>query len=53
VLLAPVFAFNYSRDAYVLRGVGRHVGPVLRADRRVRCERQAQGDERRRSASWA
>ncbi len=52
MLLTPVFGYNYSRDAYVLRGVGRRVGPVLRADRRIHRERPAEGDRRRR-ASWA
>jgi hypothetical protein len=34
-LLAPAFSYNHSRDAYVMRGIGRHLGPVLRADRRA------------------
>jgi len=29
--LRPLFRYSTSRDAYVLRGVGRRVGPVLRA----------------------
>ena len=29
-LLRPVFVYNHHRDAYVLRGVGHRVGPVLR-----------------------
>jgi hypothetical protein len=37
-LLTPAFAYDYARDAYVLRAVGEHVGPVLRADRRTRGE---------------
>ncbi|HEX4484041.1 MAG TPA: hypothetical protein VH081_09665 [Solirubrobacteraceae bacterium] len=37
-LLTPVFSYNDRRDAYVIRGVGAHVGPVLRVDRRVRRE---------------
>jgi hypothetical protein len=52
-LLTPVFGYNYSRDAYVLRLVGRHVGPVLRADRRVRRERPVEGADRRRRTSLA
>jgi hypothetical protein len=52
MLLTPVFVHNYSRDAYVLRGVGRRFGPVLRAERRVRRDRPVEGDRRRR-ASWA
>jgi hypothetical protein len=52
MLLTPAFGYNYSRDAYVLRGVGRRVGPVLRPNRRMRRERTIEGDRRRR-ASWA
>jgi hypothetical protein len=52
VLLSPVFAYNYSRDAYVLRGIGRRVGPVLRSERRIHRERPIDG-ERRRTARWA
>jgi hypothetical protein len=37
-LLTPVFSYNDRRDAYLIRGVGARVGPVLRADRRVRHE---------------
>ena len=39
VLVRPLFAYNFTRDAYVLRGVGRQLGPVLRADRRSHHER--------------
>jgi hypothetical protein len=53
VLLAPLFAYNYSRDAYVLRIVGRRIGPVLRPDRRVRRQRPTDGTDRRRRASMA
>jgi hypothetical protein len=53
VLLRPLFAYNYSRDAYILRGVGRKVGPVLVRDRRVHRERPLQGVDRRRRARWA
>jgi hypothetical protein len=28
--LTPLFRYSTPRDAYVLRGVGRNVGPVLR-----------------------
>jgi hypothetical protein len=38
-MLTPVFGYNHARDAYVMRGVGRHVGPVLRPDRRAHRER--------------
>ncbi|HXM87247.1 MAG TPA: hypothetical protein VN889_06400 [Solirubrobacteraceae bacterium] len=37
-MLSPVLTYNHRRDAYLMRGVGRHVGPVLRVDRRVRRE---------------
>jgi hypothetical protein len=39
LLLRPLFTYNFSRDAYVLRGVGRHFGPVLRCERRTHRER--------------
>lgn len=34
VLVRPMFRYSESRDAYVLRAVGRKWGPVLRVDRR-------------------
>jgi hypothetical protein len=37
-LLSPAFTYNYKRNAYLLRGIGQHVGPVLRVERRVRRE---------------
>jgi hypothetical protein len=37
-LLSPVFTYNYRRKAFVLRGIGQQLGPVLRVDRRVRRE---------------
>lgn len=46
-LLGPVLRYSYSRDAYVLRGVGRSLGPVLRVERRHRRERPSDGVERR------
>jgi hypothetical protein len=33
-LLKPFFRYSGFRHAYVLRGVGRSIGPVLRVDRR-------------------
>jgi hypothetical protein len=30
-LLAPVFRYSLQRDAYILRAVGGHYGPVLGA----------------------
>jgi hypothetical protein len=47
-LLRPVLRYSTSRDAYVLRVVGRHVGPVMRVDRRVFPRRRFEdGVERR------
>ncbi len=45
-LLAPVFRYSRSRDAYVLRGVGTSMGPVLRVDRRNH-QRPFKGADRR------
>lgn len=39
LLLRPLFAYNVIRDAYVLRGVGRRLGPVLRIERRAHDKR--------------
>jgi hypothetical protein len=33
-LMRPVLRYSRSRDAYVLRGLGHRIGPVLRVDRR-------------------
>ena len=41
--------YSYSRDAFVLRGVGRALGPVLRPDRRVGPGCPIDGIERRRT----
>ena len=38
-MLTPMFGYNHARDAYVMRGIGRHLGPVLRPDRRTHRER--------------
>jgi hypothetical protein len=48
-MLNPVLRYSYSRDAYVLRAVGRSLGPVLRPDRRIRRARPLDGVERRRA----
>jgi hypothetical protein len=32
-LLAPLFAYSYYRDAYILRGIGDWIGPVFTIDR--------------------
>ncbi len=50
-LLGPVLRYSGSRDAYVLRAVGKHMGPVLRQDRRQMQRRRLQGPERRTSAA--
>ncbi|HTB70036.1 MAG TPA: hypothetical protein VK707_03555 [Solirubrobacteraceae bacterium] len=42
-VLAPLFVYNDRRDAYVLRGVGRKRGPVLKPDRRTHREPPADG----------
>ena len=46
VALRPALRYSLARDAYVLRGVGRRMGPVLRIDRRAR-ERRFEGADRR------
>jgi hypothetical protein len=46
-LLSPLLRYSYSCDAYILRGVGRHVGPVLRVERRRRLGHPSDGIERR------
>jgi hypothetical protein len=33
-LLAPIFRYDHPRDAFVLRFVGKWIGPVLRPPRR-------------------
>jgi hypothetical protein len=52
-LLRPFFRYSYSRDAFVLRGVGRSFGPVLRAERRVNGAHPLEGIDERREASIA
>lgn len=49
-LLAPLFGYDQLRDAYVLRGVGKRVGPVLRADRRIGRGEPLEGVDRRRTS---
>ena len=34
ILLKPLFRYSERREAYVLRLIGRRVGPVLKRDRR-------------------
>jgi hypothetical protein len=50
MLLRPALRYSTSRDAYVLRGVGRQVGPVLRVDRRLVRRPRFEGAERRRTS---
>jgi hypothetical protein len=47
-MLKPVLRYSATRDAFVLRGVGRSSGPVLRVDRRRRGKSSYDGAERRR-----
>jgi hypothetical protein len=47
ILLRPVLRYSRNRDAFVLRGIGSHVGPVLRSDRRRRHHAGYAGVERR------
>ena len=49
--LAPLFRYSTARDAYVLRLVGRSMGPVLRFDRRR--PQSFEGVERRNRQSVA
>jgi hypothetical protein len=46
-LMSPMLRYSYSRDAYVLRGVGRRLGPVLRPERRIHLGIASDGVERR------
>ncbi len=47
VLLRPLFRYSQTRGAFVLRGVGSSVGPVLRVDRRSHTSPSFEGAERR------
>jgi len=49
--MRPVLRYSYPRDAFVLRGVGRKVGPVLRSDRRVKQRGPTDGIDRRASTA--
>ena len=46
-LCRPLVAYDFRRGAYVLRGVGDRLGPVLREDRRLSRPAQYTGPERR------
>jgi hypothetical protein len=48
VLTRPITRYSVSRDAYVLRVVGRRIGPVLLVDRRH--QRRFDGVDRRRAS---
>jgi len=53
MLMRPLLRYSGSRNAYVLRGIGRRTGPVLRVDRRLAGSRNAprfDGIERRRTS---
>jgi len=43
----PALRYSATRDAFVLRGVGRHGGPVLRPNRRRRSQEAFEGIDRR------
>jgi hypothetical protein len=43
ILLTPFFRYSASRDAYVLRIVGNHTGPVLRPAPRERSSARTAG----------
>ncbi len=47
-MVQPLLRYSRSRDAYVLRVVGRRFGPVLRSDRRLVCQQELEGADRRR-----
>jgi hypothetical protein len=50
--LRPALRYSATRDAFVLRGIGRHRGPVLRPDRRGHQQGAFDGiDRRARTAS--
>jgi hypothetical protein len=46
LMLKPVLRYSHTREAFILRGVGASVGPVLRLDRR-RAKRTVDGADRR------
>jgi hypothetical protein len=46
-VIRPFFRYSASRRAYVLRGVGGHIGPVVRIDRRPAQAQPFDGVERR------
>ena len=48
--MRPVLRYSSSRDAFVLRMVGSHRGPVLRRERRI-ARAEYDGPERRERSS--
>jgi hypothetical protein len=48
VLFRPFLRYSVTRDAFVLRVVGRSAGPVLRPNRRRHRRASFEGAERRR-----
>jgi hypothetical protein len=48
-LLSPILRYSSSRDAYILRGIGRRTGPVLREERRRTPQPPVPHRERRRA----
>ena len=55
-VLRPVFVYNHNRDAYILRAVGKRIGPVLRSrddvpPRTGRFDREAPAETERVSAN--
>jgi hypothetical protein len=54
LLMRPFLRYSSSRNAYVLRVVGRHIGPVLRVNRRLTGRaRSFEGADRRGGARTA
>jgi hypothetical protein len=47
MLLRPLLRYSLTREAFVVRGVGNSVGPVLCVERRRRVQRPYAGAERR------
>jgi hypothetical protein len=45
--MRPVLRYSSTRDAFVLRVVGSHRGPVLRRERRIARQSEYEGPDRR------
>ncbi len=50
VLLRPLLRYSQTRGAFVLRGVGSSMGPVLRVDRRSHRSRSYEDADRRQAS---